>query len=88
MCPCSAFSDQRAQRGWGSLRRYGFDMELTDLVYDGERSSLIEYLTARGWEVRAQSLAEAYAANGFELPHDEMFAAFADARTISGVLRH
>jgi methyltransferase (TIGR00027 family) len=83
----SAFSDQRSQQGWGSLRRYGFDMELTDLVYDGQRSSLSEYLTARGWEVTAQSLAEAYAANGFELPDDEMFAAFADARIVSGVLR-
>jgi methyltransferase (TIGR00027 family) len=82
----SAFSDQRSQQGWGSLRRYGFDMELTDLVYDGQRSSLSEYLTARGWEVTAQSLAEAYAANGFELPDDEMFAAFADARIVSGVL--
>jgi methyltransferase (TIGR00027 family) len=82
----SAFSDHRAQQGWGSLRRYGFDMELTDLVYDGRRSSLSEYLTARGWEVTAQSLAEAYAANGFELPDDEMFAAFAEARIVSGVL--
>jgi methyltransferase (TIGR00027 family) len=82
----SAFSDHRAQQGWGSLRRYGFDMELTDLVYDGWRSSLSEYLTVRGWEVTAQSLAEAYAANGFELPDDEMFAAFAEARIVSGVL--
>jgi O-methyltransferase involved in polyketide biosynthesis len=61
-------------------------MDLTDLVYDGERGSLANYLTTRGWEVTAHSLAEAYAANGFELPDDEMFAAFADARTISGVL--
>jgi methyltransferase (TIGR00027 family) len=82
----SAFSDHRAQQGWGSLRRYGFDMELTDLVYDGRRSSLSEYLTARGWEVTAQSLAEAYAANGFELPDDEMLFAFAEARIVSGVL--
>ena len=81
----SAFSDERSRRSQ-ILRRCGFDMEISDLVYDGERSPVIEYLTARGWEVTAQSLAEAYAANGFELPDDDMFAAFADARTISGVL--
>lgn len=82
----SAFSDQRAQGGWGSLRQYGFDMDLTDLVYNGERGALADYLTARGWDVTAQSLAEAYAANGFEMPDDDMFAAFADARIVSGVL--
>ena len=81
----SAFSDERS-RGSESLRRSGFDVEISHLVYGGERSPVIEYLTARGWQITAQTLEEVYAANGFEMPDDDMFAAFADARIISGVL--
>lgn len=82
----SAFSDNRSRRVSEGFRRFGFDTELSELVYEGERSSVIEFLTARGWDVRAQSLEEVYAANGLELPGDDMFAAFADARCVSAVL--
>lgn len=34
----------------------------------------------------SQTLEEAYVANGFEMPAVEMFAAFTDARIVSGVL--
>jgi hypothetical protein len=34
----------------------------------------------------AQTLEQVYAANGFEIPSDEMFAVFADARIISGLV--
>ena len=59
---------------------------MSDLVYQGERSHLIEYLTALGWDVTTQTLEEAYAANGFEMPDDDLFAAFANTRTVSAVL--
>jgi methyltransferase (TIGR00027 family) len=83
----SAFSDERSQGVSQGLRRYGFNVEMSDLIYEGERSPVIEYLTARGWDITAQTIEEAYAANGFEMPDDEMFAAFADARIISGMLK-
>lgn len=82
----SAFSDDGSRGVTDGFRRFGFDGELSQLVYHGRRSSVIEYLTACGWDVSAQSLEDAYAANGFELPGDEMFAAFSDARIVSGVL--
>jgi methyltransferase (TIGR00027 family) len=82
----SAFSDEQSQRVSDGFRRYGFDMEMSDLVYEGERSPVVEYLTARGWDITAQTLEEAYAANALEMPDDEMFTAFADTRVISGVL--
>ncbi|MGV0814067.1 class I SAM-dependent methyltransferase [Mycolicibacterium boenickei] len=83
----SAFSEDRSRGVTDGFRRFGFDGELSQLVYHGRRSSVVEYLAACGWEVAAQTLEEAYAANGFELPGDEMFAAFADARIVSGVFR-
>ncbi|KHO27509.1 SAM-dependent methyltransferase [Mycolicibacterium setense] len=82
----AAFSEDRSRGVTDGFRRFGFDGELSQLVYHGRRSSVIEYLTACGWDVSAQSLEEGYAANGFELPGDEMFAAFADARIVSAVL--
>jgi methyltransferase (TIGR00027 family) len=82
----SAFSDERSQSISAGFRRHGFDAEMSDLVYHGERSPAIDYLTARGWDLTALTIEEAYAANGFEMPDDEMFAAFADVRIISGVL--
>jgi methyltransferase (TIGR00027 family) len=82
----SAFSDERSQRVSQGFHRYGFDTEMSDLVYEGERSPVVDYLTARGWDITAQTLEEAYAANGLEMPDDEMFTAFADARVIRGVL--
>lgn len=81
----SAFADDRSQGVMDGFRRFGFDQELSDLVYHGRRSSVIDFLAASGWEVSSQSLEQAYAANGFDLPGDEMFAAFNNARTISAV---
>lgn len=82
----SAFSEDRSPGVMDGFRRFGFDGELSELVYHGRRSSVVEYLTSCGWDVTAQTLDEAYAANGFELPGDEMFAAFADARIVTAVL--
>jgi methyltransferase (TIGR00027 family) len=82
----SAFSDSRSRRVSDGFRRFGLDTDLSELVFEGKRSSVIEFLAARGWEVSAQSLQEIYAANGLELPGDDMFAAFADARCVSAVL--
>jgi methyltransferase (TIGR00027 family) len=82
-----AFSDERAQRISQRLKKYGSDIEMTDLVYHGERSHVIEYLTAHGWEVSAQTMQEAYSANGFEFPDDETTAMFANLSYVSAVRR-
>jgi methyltransferase (TIGR00027 family) len=82
----AVFSDSRSERVMEGFRRSGLDAELSDLVYSGHRSDVVEFLTARGWDMSSQSLEEAYAANGFEFPGNDMFAAFADARIVTGVL--
>ncbi|MFN3006712.1 class I SAM-dependent methyltransferase [Mycolicibacterium wolinskyi] len=83
----AAFSDTRSRRVSDGFHRFGFDGQLSELVYEGERSDVTDYLSAHGWDVTSQTLEEVYAANGFELPGDDMFAAFADARTVSATLR-
>ncbi|WP_029115824.1 class I SAM-dependent methyltransferase [Mycobacterium sp. URHB0044] len=53
-------------------RRIGSDIDLAELFYTGERNSAADYLTTRGWQVDIAKTAEAFAANGFELPDDEL----------------
>jgi methyltransferase (TIGR00027 family) len=83
----TVFSDERSQRISERLKRYGHDIQMADLVYHGERSHVIEYLTSAGWDVSTQTLKEAYAANGFEFPDDEVTAAFGNLSYVSAVLR-
>jgi methyltransferase (TIGR00027 family) len=84
----SAFSsDERAQRISERLKKYGHDIEMAELVYHGERSHVIEYLTSLGWDVSAQTMREAYAANGFEFPEDGATAPFANLSYVGAVLK-
>jgi methyltransferase (TIGR00027 family) len=81
----SIFSEDRSQaERW---RQEGFDLDLSELVYLGERSHVIDYLTARGWLSTARTNRELYAANGFTFPEDEAMAAFADASLFTATLK-
>ena len=80
------FSDERAQRISERMKQYGSDIEMSDLIYHGERSHVIDYLTSHDWEVSAQTMEESYSANGFELPDDEWTALFRDLSFVSAIL--
>jgi methyltransferase (TIGR00027 family) len=81
------FSDERSQRITERMKKYGSDIQISDLIYDGERSHVIEYLTGHGWDVTAQSMREAYAANDFEFPENETIGFFANLSYVSAVKR-
>jgi methyltransferase (TIGR00027 family) len=81
------FSDERSQRITDRLKKYGHDIEMKDLIYHGERSHVIDYLTGHDWDVTAQTMREAYAANGFEFPEQETVGMFADLSYVSAVKR-
>ena len=74
----SMFSDERSQQISERMKKYGHDIEMRDLIYHGERSHVIEYLTAHRWDVTAQTMREAYAANGFEFPDNETIGFFSN----------
>ena len=83
----SMFSDERSQQIAERLKKYGHDIEMKDLIYHGERSHVIDYLTAHGWDVTAQIMREAYAANGFEFPENETIGFFSNLSYVSAVKR-
>jgi methyltransferase (TIGR00027 family) len=64
----SAFINGRPKEMAEKLKELGSDVEMADLVYEGERTNVIEHLEELGWTVSVQSSQEAYAANGFDVP--------------------
>ncbi|MGY4712930.1 class I SAM-dependent methyltransferase [Mycolicibacterium sp. CBM1] len=83
MAPGATLPDSWKDRfkDWSS--RIGADIDLSSLIYDGERNSAGDYLAERGWKINVRTTRESYTANGFELPDDEALLEFAD---ISGYL--
>ena len=56
---------------WGSQ---GFDLDFADLSYGGERNSVVDYLSARGWDVTARPRAEVFASYGRAFPTSDTLA--------------
>lgn len=83
----SMFSDERSQEIAERLRKYGNDIEMAELIYHGERNDVIEYLTARGWDVSARLIRDAFADNGFEYPEDGAMSFFTDMSYVSALKR-
>jgi methyltransferase (TIGR00027 family) len=80
------FSDERSQGRTERWRRLGITVDMKELVYHGDRSHLIRYLEAGGWQVSADGVGDLYAANGFTLPDDEQARAMADVKYITAEL--
>jgi methyltransferase (TIGR00027 family) len=49
-------------------REHGFDIEMTDLWYAGDRNDVVEYLSSHGWATAATSVPDLCAAYGLSLP--------------------
>jgi len=83
----AAFSDERAQRISERMKQFGSDIEMADLIYKDQRSHVVEYLTAAGWDVSVLPMREAHEANGFEFPDDEVAMTFSNLSYVSAVKR-
>jgi methyltransferase (TIGR00027 family) len=61
-----------AERLTERSRRIGSNINLAELFYTGDRNTASEYLAAHGWQVDIRTTEQAFAANGFEVPNDEL----------------
>jgi O-methyltransferase involved in polyketide biosynthesis len=52
---------QQAQENW---RKHGFDVEMTDLWYVGDRHNVADYLRDRGWTAEQTTMAHLYESYG------------------------
>ena len=74
--PMMADRMRQATERW---RDHGFDVEMTDLWYGGDRNDVVDYLGSHGWNVSAISVADLFAAQGLSVQtdNDEEAAMFA-----------
>ena len=61
-----------AERLTERSRRIGSNINLAELFYSGDRNPAADYLQDHGWHIDVQTTSQIYAANGFELPDDEL----------------
>jgi methyltransferase (TIGR00027 family) len=79
--------DDWAQQLTERSQRISSSINLAELFYTGERNSAADYLTAHGWQTSILKTGEAFAANGFELPDDELVAFGGDSGYLSATLK-
>ena len=53
------------RRAWGAR---GFDLNFADISYAGDRSPVVDYLSARGWDVQARTRPDVFAGYGRTFP--------------------
>lgn len=79
-------SGAQAQQLSSCWKRTGLDLNLSELVYSGERRTVIEYLTTQGWQPTARTIHELYAHNGFQFPRGEMAAVLGEISLVAATL--
>ncbi|GAB1812642.1 class I SAM-dependent methyltransferase [Mycobacterium sp. MUNTM1] len=77
--------ERRAQamaRRWG---HYGFDVDVSTLVYRGERTPAADYLSAAGWQISARTRADQFAGAGLSVPPGESLDALRNSISLTAV---
>jgi methyltransferase (TIGR00027 family) len=66
-------------------RKHGLDLDMTELVYFGDRNEPAIYLSDHGWQMTGESIRDLFAANGLA-PIEQDDLPFADRLYVSGTL--
>src|SRR6201996_65339 len=61
-----------AERLTKRSQRFGSEINLAELFYAGDRNPAADYLDGHGWHTDIRTTEQAYAAQGFEVPDDEL----------------
>ena len=78
---------QRAQEFNERWAKFGCDIDLSGLFFDGERSNVVDYLTDRGWQVTARKRRDLFGDYGLEFHDDDQMAQFRNITAVSATLR-
>ena len=65
----------------------GSTIDLASLFYTGERNTAGDYLTTHGWDVAIRTSEEAFEANGFNLPDNELAQLASSSGYLSATLK-
>ena len=78
---------ERMQAAADHWREHGFDLNLAELVYFGDRNEAEAYLAAHGWRLTGSTIRELFDAHGMAPFDDEELGGFADVRYVIGHAR-
>ena len=79
--------DQRSMELHERLRAAGFGLDFKELVFDGKRSNVVDYLAGHRWSVvSSRTVEQLLAEHGFTYPDDQSARPYADQRFVSAVL--
>jgi methyltransferase (TIGR00027 family) len=62
---------ERTKAMGAQLQQHGFDVDLSQLFYAGERNAVADYLTGHGWQVSTRTRPEVFAGYGRVFPATE-----------------
>jgi methyltransferase (TIGR00027 family) len=66
-------------------KEHGLDLDLSTLMYHGERTPATDYLASHGWRLSTQTRTEVFAAYGREMADDEATAALRNSIAITAI---
>lgn len=66
-------------------RSHGFDVDVAQLFYPGERAPVDEYLSERGWQVSTRLRTEQFAAHGRRFPEGDVFDRLRESRAVTAI---
>ena len=67
-------------------RTHGFYVNIADLTYGGERTPVVDYLTAEGWNVSARPRPDVFADYGRQFPDSEALTALRNSLSVIAIL--
>ena len=82
-----ALLEKRAKAMASRWGQYGFDVDVSTLVYRGERTPAAEYLSGHGWQVSTTTRADMFAAAGLPIPTGEGLHALQNSVTVTAILQ-
>lgn len=80
-----ALADQRYREHHEQMKRLGFDVDISALVYHDDRNHTVDHLARSGWEISSRTIRQLHADNGFDYPDDDLAAVFSDMVYLSAV---
>ncbi|HYB81245.1 MAG TPA: class I SAM-dependent methyltransferase [Mycobacterium sp.] len=77
---------QRAQEFNDKWAKFGCDVDLSGLFFEGERSNVVEYLTDKGWRVTTRPRRDLFGDYGLKFPDDDEMAQFRNIVAVTATL--
>jgi methyltransferase (TIGR00027 family) len=76
----------RMQKSADQWREHGFDLDLAELIYLGDRNEAEAYLIDHGWQMTGSTIRELFDAHKLPPVDDEEMGRFGDTRYVAGTL--